>query len=57
MIVLIRWEYLGKYYEETREHQDLIDAKVEFKKRNAGNLKKVSKSSRKAGYYKRITYC
>ncbi len=56
MIVLIRWEYLGKYYEETREHQDLIEAKVEFKKRNAGNLKKVSKSKRKAGYYKQL-YC
>jgi hypothetical protein len=57
MVVLIRWEYLGKYYEETREHKDIIEAKVEFKKRNAGNLKKVTRSKRKPGYYKQIYYC
>lgn len=56
MIVLIRWEYLGKCYEKTEEYKDLIEAKVMFKKQNAGNLRKVSKSKRKAGYYKQL-YC
>lgn len=51
MILLITWKYEGKKYSETQDHADEIEARVNFKKNNAGKLISVKKTTRKLGYY------